>query len=45
MEVGIVMGRVFSGTRPALSLMGRGSILINEFGRLVPNGTGFNFNK
>ena len=28
----MTMGRVFSGTRPASPLMGRGLILINEFG-------------
>ena len=30
--VGMAMGRVFSGTRPAPPLMGRGSILITGFG-------------
>ena len=31
-KLGMVMGQVFSGTYPALPLMGRGSILINGFG-------------
>ena len=31
LEVGMAMGRVFSSTRPALPLMGRGLILINRF--------------